>query len=514
MKALPVILISSSQGEGSPLPYIADEMAAISDALIKKRSDCFFEQLSAVHMDSIRKALQRNLGLVRAFHFSGHGNEKGIFLGSTQGKKRMAFAENLAKILGIKENIGLVFLNACATQGQVKAFTQEKNIKVVISTTHRVKDEVAFAFARVFYDEFANGQTIQEAFDIAHAQLSYELGISDEALTPEMIYRDLMSIKGKGSPEDWKRPYVIDAQEGQFLHQSLKGWCQELSRKEGGYDLPEIPDKAYENCDRNPQKGAFQEIYLRAHEEEVRRPQFIISTGHKDEAPDQLGSCLIRHVLPVLEGKKGGQSFRTPEVRHAGNLDVSNIQSENAYKFHLLPSLKKALDHDVKVTLDLQEILRQTSSHSDVLWIEHTFYEKNWAKPLPGLLERYITECWDLELGEHDPQVYIFFNFVYEKTTGVRRLWAAQRNIQNALLKLAKKVDNCHMMPELEMVDDSDLGQWCREYNIESPSIKEAVFNIVKDGGNKSMLSIHKELQNIIKGIGQLRWQDETQLVS
>ena len=73
------------------------------------------------------------------------------------GANEVAHAGGLAKMLGLSEQLQLIFLNGCATQGQVKALL-DAGVKAVIATAAPINDAMATDFAGQFYSTLAAGR--------------------------------------------------------------------------------------------------------------------------------------------------------------------------------------------------------------------------------------------------------------------------------------------------------------------------------------------------------------------
>ncbi|RMG73859.1 MAG: CHAT domain-containing protein, partial [Bacteroidetes bacterium] len=104
------------------------------------------------------------------FHFSGHGNGQALHLEQAPGQGQTLAAPNLVTLLQDAPRLRLVFLNACATQGQVQALL-DAGIPAVIATAHDIGDARARAFSETFYRGLVHGATLAGAFEDARIQL-------------------------------------------------------------------------------------------------------------------------------------------------------------------------------------------------------------------------------------------------------------------------------------------------------------------------------------------------------
>lgn len=96
-------------------------------------------------------------------HYSGHADEVSLTIQETDLR-----AVNFIKSIEQCENLKVVVLNACSTQGFVRQILEHTNVKAVIATTNPVRDDRAMMFAKWFYQKFAaERNTLAEAFTYA-----------------------------------------------------------------------------------------------------------------------------------------------------------------------------------------------------------------------------------------------------------------------------------------------------------------------------------------------------------
>ena len=108
-------------------------------------------------------------------HYGGHANGTGLRLEAGDGSGEQAHAEGLAQLLGLQKNLKLVFLNGCATQGQV-ATLLAAGVKLVIATAVPIDDAMATEFAEQFYGALGNKASIGRAFETAKAFIATRYG--------------------------------------------------------------------------------------------------------------------------------------------------------------------------------------------------------------------------------------------------------------------------------------------------------------------------------------------------
>lgn len=88
-------------------------------------------------------------------------------------------------IKSFKDNIRPVFLNVCSTKACAEAVAEE--IDFVIGIDGSVEDVAAIDFAGAFYQAFAFGRPVKEAFKMAKAQVN--IARSEKPVVPVLLVR-------------------------------------------------------------------------------------------------------------------------------------------------------------------------------------------------------------------------------------------------------------------------------------------------------------------------------------
>jgi len=128
-------------------------------------------------------------------HFSGHGNEQGKLLFTGDNLENMPIApETLLKLFKVsKENVKLVFLDACHSHLHAKVLNQE--VDYLIGMNDLINEETATTFASNFYASLASNKTIQASFD--QAKVVLEIKHAHEKEIPLLFQK-------KGANQDFK----------------------------------------------------------------------------------------------------------------------------------------------------------------------------------------------------------------------------------------------------------------------------------------------------------------------
>jgi hypothetical protein len=136
------------------------------------------------------------------FHFIGHGgvddqSQEGYVIFQLEGDTRGApiFADDLVNLLNIPRRLQLVVLNSCSgaesKSGELFSSTAVKlitaGIPAVIAMQTVISDPAALEFARIFYRNLSNGDTIQKA--VTDARIVMKPKFPFECFSPVLYLR-------------------------------------------------------------------------------------------------------------------------------------------------------------------------------------------------------------------------------------------------------------------------------------------------------------------------------------
>lgn len=155
--------------EARPLNYLLDESDEISKTLwsLIERRVLEFKPINRATNEKINEFFLQKAGAIEIFHYSGHASGQRLDIPAGGHIKGMAGLFGLENDTPGKKAPRLVFLNGCATHGQV-AQLHEVGIEGVIATYFGVEDSDAFVFAKTFYTKWSQeGVSIKKAFDAA-----------------------------------------------------------------------------------------------------------------------------------------------------------------------------------------------------------------------------------------------------------------------------------------------------------------------------------------------------------
>lgn len=200
----------ADNGRGEPLENLKEEYEKINDFFmpLDAKSYLKFRGEEDATTEGILQVFEQYGGQIELFHFSGHAN--GQALGLMEG---LGNANGLAQLLDDNKDakgnqmLRLVFLNGCATAGQVAVF-QRAGVPAIIATSTEVFDAVAATFSKAFYKALTERKkTIKEAFRYAEGVIKATL---DGNFSCE-IKRDLVheTIDGPHDLLPWGL-YILD----------------------------------------------------------------------------------------------------------------------------------------------------------------------------------------------------------------------------------------------------------------------------------------------------------------
>lgn len=181
------VLFFASNPERTSYLKLDEEIRAITEKirLSDYRDVVELVSLWAVQPDDLLQGL--NVHKPQIVHFSGHGSVDGeiILMDKNRQVKPVNAAALKSLFATLKDNIRLVILNACYSQLQAAAISE--NIDCVIGMSSAIGDEAAIVFAASFYRAIGFGRSIAEAYEQGKTAILLE-GIAEED-TPKLISR-------------------------------------------------------------------------------------------------------------------------------------------------------------------------------------------------------------------------------------------------------------------------------------------------------------------------------------
>lgn len=169
-KSIKKILILAANPEMTDRLRLDKEVREIDECLtLAKHRDRFnIHSRLAVRRRDLQKALLDYEPQI--VHFSGHGEEDGIFVEDELGFAELFPSKALTELFRLCSNhVECVILNACYTSRQAKAIN--KHIDYVIGMRKEIKDKSSIEFAVGFYGALGAGKSVEEAFEFGRAAI-------------------------------------------------------------------------------------------------------------------------------------------------------------------------------------------------------------------------------------------------------------------------------------------------------------------------------------------------------
>jgi hypothetical protein len=197
-----VILLAFSNDHEKYLPDIVEEQKAIKSLLLDHADKNYLHvrDIQRASTEELFYLINRYHNQVVLLHYAGHADGEGLQLEKEIGIVQVANAKGIAGLLGTQQKLKLVFLNGCATRGQVQVLL-DKGVPAVIATSVKVNDDQAKQFATQFYQALVNGQTLRDAFLKAKAFL--ETGQSPPAIADIGRGPDMEAMLKKDKKLPW-----------------------------------------------------------------------------------------------------------------------------------------------------------------------------------------------------------------------------------------------------------------------------------------------------------------------
>jgi hypothetical protein len=187
----PVVLLAVADDQ---LPALAAERDAIETALrmLAAGGAITKETIGNPSADKVFAVMNAYRGRVAVFHYGGHANGTALRFVPEPGDTEIAEAGGLAGLFGGEAALQLVFLNGCATAGQVGGLL-DAGVPAVIATAAPINDLNARHFAEQFYQALAAQATIRQAFERAKSWLK-TTGAASEDRFRDMGYTGPASL--------------------------------------------------------------------------------------------------------------------------------------------------------------------------------------------------------------------------------------------------------------------------------------------------------------------------------
>lgn len=168
------ILLLSSNPTNTTKLRLDEEFREIEHALQQTefRSKFIVEKHLAVRVSDLQGYLLKYKPDI--VHFSGHGSSNSeIILENLDGVSQPITGRALSQLFFVlKDNVKCVVLNACYSESQANAISE--NISCVIGMSKAIGDKPAIKFATAFYQALGYGRNVKTAFDLGCVLIDLE----------------------------------------------------------------------------------------------------------------------------------------------------------------------------------------------------------------------------------------------------------------------------------------------------------------------------------------------------
>ncbi len=205
------VFLAAAHSKDAPLPALVAEIRDIEKILspLQQQKRLEVRTNRAANVEDIFTTFSQHQ-TIEIFHYAGHADDTTLYL-EEAGK-----IQGIAQLFGLKRAEGspwnplrLVFLNGCASQGQV-ADLHAAGIAAVIATSRSIHDSLAVLFATTFYQTWAlEGKKLVDAFLTARARVNARTEEAEIEMTSRQLA--LRETKAYHDPVPW----------GLYLHPDL-----------------------------------------------------------------------------------------------------------------------------------------------------------------------------------------------------------------------------------------------------------------------------------------------------
>jgi len=431
VSAIKVLFLAANPQGTSPLK-LDEEIRAITEKIRASEHHDLLDLVSvwAVRPDDLLQSLNEHKPQI--VHFSGHGDLTGeIVLVDNKGvPKQVSTVAIRALFETLKDNIRVVFLNACYSRTQAEAITNEIDCAIGMKTD--IGDQAAITFAASFYRAIGFGRSVQEAFEQGRVALLLE-GISDDDV-PELICK---------SGVDPNKVLVLEPQtqnEDDYL-QALK---QQVKRIEDTYGKK--TDNIYEilmMISNSPDLYTCAEILRRINDEQTKGEIVRVLESSSMLLRPRKQSLLLAYILS--EGPTG--ISKRPEdglLPKLGNPEVPKLMGFFGAPHRLIKLIKDKIHRrftDGFLTVDcghvwlgtdqdeIDRILSSGSTAPEYIQIE---YPKHKVAIVPFGMARFAVTNFEYSLydeGHHYPEnedSYPATDLTWKNALGYANWWGAR----------------------------------------------------------------------------------------
>lgn len=477
MSVRPYALLAFSFDPQRALLKVKQELDSLQDTFLTASSAPLARW--TVSLDWIESNFEKYRADIRIFHFAGHAGHSRLQT-NFKGRVRYTFADGLARNIGLfGKGLKLVFLNGCSTKDQVDFFLNN-GVPAVIATSKPVSDFYACNFARLFYEKFTGGSTLEEAFaaaknsfDGTHGNFcdrvkrticktflneeyrsNYEPDDDDESLDIYELYSKGPNLIRNERFADWFPPLP----EQETVNRTEDPYKVNGGKHESGYLL----------CNRDTQKKIFYKILLEKINGRLPAPQFFFTFDTDPNCPQLLPERFKVYALRELF-KTGASSLdpdKSTNLFHDLPLPVPELfEEEGAFSDLYKTGLSQIYYEKYGGTAPGDNSLALLQQlNTPLLVVQHRIDYSQWRgtenqSKLETLLRFYLGPyAADLQV-QLSERLVVLFQLTLQKSDPYLQ------DPQNGLFyQLKKDFANTHLLTKLPPINYDNLKSWERDF--------------------------------------------------
>lgn len=478
MIARPYAVLAFSFDSQNALGKVTQELNFLQDAFMTSGSAPLARW--TVSKEWIETTFEKYGKDIRIFHFAGHAGPNRIQTNFRGKSTRYTFVDGLARNIGLfGKDLKLVFLNGCSTIDQVDSFL-DNGIPAVIATRKPVADFYACNFARIFYEKFAGGSTLEDAFTAAKNSFDSNYGnFCDrvrkkicEIFLHEKVRANYVPDDDDDSLEIYEL-YTLD--NDPIRREKFADWFPPAKTEETVQQESD-PGKinggkqelGYLLCNRSAQVSAFHRVLESKIKGELSEPQFFFAFDTDPNCPQLLPERFKLFALRQLFKEKRSALDPDKSTNYFHELQLPEpqlLEDQGQYSDLYKTALSQIYYDRYGGTPPMDNGLANLQLwNSPLLVVQHRIKYANWRgeenmAKLEALLRFYISE-YSSDLQEQFSQrLVVMFQMTFQQTDPV---W--QDSQTGLFARLKRDYPKIQLLSKLPGISFDDLQDWEREF--------------------------------------------------
>ncbi|MFN8302377.1 MAG: CHAT domain-containing protein [Saprospiraceae bacterium] len=479
MSARPYALLAFSFDPQHALAEVKQELGLVQDMFVTNGSVPLARW--QVSQDWIEKSFEEYRQDIRVFHFAGHAGPNKLQTNFRSKRARYTFVDGLARNMGLfGKGLKLVFLNGCSTKDQVDCFLNN-GIPAVIATRKPVADNYACNFARIFYEKFTGGNTLEEAFESAKNSFDSRYGNFCDRLKKkicstflhEAVRSNYVNDDDDESLEIYElhtRGDCCDIRQEKFADWFSSSKSGETEQQKTDHDKVDggKHESGYLLCNRGAQVSSFHKVLEAKIKGDLPEPQFFFVFDTDPNCPQLLPERFKTYALRQLFEQERSVLDPDKSTNHFHDLPLPEphlFESSGPYSDLYKTELSQIYYDKYKGSPPMNnELARIQEWNSPLLVVQHRLKYGDWRgadnmDKLEALLRFYIGEYAPVLQRELSKRLVILFQTTLQQNDP---LWY---NAPNGIFhRLKIDYPPIHLLTRLTGISFDDLQDWERDF--------------------------------------------------